>query len=65
MDWIYDTIGRALEEAGKAMAPETRLTGVKGFRTIKYIVVHCSATAEGRDFGAADIDRWHKAKGCG
>lgn len=24
-----------------------------------YIVVHCSATRGDRDFGAADIDRWH------
>lgn len=32
-------------------------------RKINEIIVHCSATAEGKDFGAADIDRWHKAKG--
>ncbi|MFY0714122.1 N-acetylmuramoyl-L-alanine amidase [Seonamhaeicola sp. NFXS20] len=32
-------------------------------RTIKYIVVHCSATVEGKDFNARDIDRWHKQRG--
>lgn len=32
-------------------------------RKINEIIVHCSATAEFRDFGAADIDRWHKAQG--
>lgn len=32
-------------------------------RTINEIVVHCSATEAGKDFGAADIDRWHKAQG--
>lgn len=32
-------------------------------RKISEIIVHCSATAEGKDFGAADIDRWHKAQG--
>ena len=32
-------------------------------RTIDKIIVHCSATAEGRDFTVADITRWHKARG--
>lgn len=32
-------------------------------RTIKEIIIHCSATPEGRDYTVADIDRWHKAKG--
>lgn len=32
-------------------------------RKITEIIVHCSATAEFRDFGAADIDRWHRAQG--
>lgn len=32
-------------------------------RKINEIIVHCTATAEGKDFRAADIDRWHKAKG--
>lgn len=29
---------------------------------VKRIVVHCSATAEGAHYTAADIDRWHKAR---
>lgn len=27
------------------------------------IIVHCSATPEGRDFTVEDIRRWHKARG--
>lgn len=30
-------------------------------RQIDEIIVHCSATREGRDFSAADIRRWHVA----
>ena len=32
-------------------------------RHIDKIVVHCSATKPGQDFGADDIDRWHKERG--
>lgn len=32
-------------------------------REINEIIVHCSATPEGRDYTVADIDRWHKQKG--
>ena len=32
-------------------------------RKINEIIVHCTATAEGKDFKAADIDRWHKQRG--
>lgn len=32
-------------------------------RTINEIIVHCSATPEGRDYSAKDIDRWHRARG--
>ncbi len=32
-------------------------------RKINEIIVHCTATAEGKNFHAADIDRWHKQKG--
>jgi len=32
-------------------------------RNIKYIIVHCSATAEGKDFKAKDIDKWHRQRG--
>jgi len=28
-----------------------------------YIAIHCSATKPSQDIGAADIDRWHRAKG--
>jgi len=32
-------------------------------RRITRIVVHCTATREGADYSAADIDRWHEARG--
>lgn len=32
-------------------------------REINRIILHCSATPEGKDFTVADIDRWHKARG--
>lgn len=32
-------------------------------RKITEIIVHCSATKEGRNFSASDIDRWHREKG--
>ncbi len=32
-------------------------------RKITKIIIHCSATPEGRDYTVADIDRWHRARG--
>lgn len=32
-------------------------------RPINRIILHCSATAEGKDYTVADIDQWHKARG--
>ena len=32
-------------------------------RTISEIIIHCSATVEGKDFSVKDIDRWHKLRG--
>lgn len=32
-------------------------------RSINKIIIHCSATAEGRDYTVKDIDKWHKAQG--
>lgn len=32
-------------------------------RKIDEIIIHCSATAEGKDFRAKDIDRWHRQRG--
>lgn len=32
-------------------------------RKIDKIIVHCSATPEGRNFSVADIDRWHRQRG--
>lgn len=32
-------------------------------RQINEIIVHCTASAEGKNFKAADIDRWHKQRG--
>ncbi len=35
----------------------------KSTRNIRYLVVHCSATPEGRDHTVKDIDLWHKQRG--
>ena len=35
----------------------------KSNRTINEIIIHCSATPEGRDYTVYDIRRWHKAQG--
>lgn len=32
-------------------------------RNINLIIIHCTATMEGLDFKAKDIDLWHKQKG--
>lgn len=37
--------------------------GVTQNRYINEIIVHCSATAEGKDFTVADIRKWHLARG--
>ena len=35
----------------------------KSTRTIKEIIVHCSATPEGKNFTVDDIRKWHMAQG--
>lgn len=32
-------------------------------REIKEIIIHCSATQEGKNYTVDDIDRWHKERG--
>ncbi len=32
-------------------------------RSIREIIIHCTATPWGRDHTAADIDRWHRERG--
>lgn len=32
-------------------------------RKITEVIIHCSATPEGKDYTVADIDRWHRARG--
>jgi N-acetyl-anhydromuramyl-L-alanine amidase AmpD len=32
-------------------------------RELKRIIIHCAATPNGKEFHAADIDRWHKERG--
>lgn len=32
-------------------------------RQLKEIIIHCSATEEGKDFTAEDIRKWHKERG--
>ena len=32
-------------------------------RTINKIIIHCTATPEGRDVTVTEIDRWHRQRG--
>lgn len=32
-------------------------------RKINKLIIHCSATKEGKDYTVEDIDRWHKQRG--
>lgn len=32
-------------------------------RQIKEIIIHCTATVEGKDYHVSDVDKWHKARG--
>ena len=36
---------------------------MKMMRTINKIIIHCTATPEGRTVTVADVDKWHKEKG--
>lgn len=40
-----------------------KILGTTNKRNIKELIVHCSATPEGKDFTVADIKRWHLARG--
>lgn len=58
--------------SGAAVTPENiaspppnvaRLTLLATARNVDEIIVHCTATPEGRDYTVADIRAWHKARG--
>lgn len=34
-------------------------------RSIKEIIIHCTATPEGRNVTAAEVDKWHRERGWG
>ena len=68
--------GKITEEAVKDFQKKNKLTvdgivgdstwnklNVKNNRIIKEIIVHCSATPEGKDFTVLDIKRWHLERG--
>ena len=68
--------GKITEEAVKDFQKKNNLTvdgivgdstwnklNVKNNRIIKEIIVHCSATPEGKDFTVLDIKRWHLERG--
>ena len=42
--------------------PHTNLTTTT-MRNINEIIIHCTATPEGRHVTVADIDSWHRARG--
>lgn len=48
---------------GDRTRAKINLSPVVSQRNIKEIIVHCSATPEGKDFTVADITRWHKQRG--
>lgn len=47
----------------KINAAGGNLSVKKSKRNIKEIIIHCSATPEGRDYTVADIRKWHKQRG--
>lgn len=68
--------GKITEEAVKDFQKKNNLTvdgivgdstwnklNVKNNRIIKEIIVHCSATPEGKDFTVLDIKKWHLERG--
>ena len=42
---------------------DTSLSLRKTHRPVRDIIIHCSATPEGRDYTVADITRWHRQRG--
>lgn len=46
-----------------ALLAGKKTTYKKSKRTIKEIIVHCSATPEGKNFTVEDIRNWHKQQG--
>ena len=50
---------------GRLLPPvvATVLKMKKSRRTITEIIIHCSATPEGKDYTVDDITRWHKQRG--
>lgn len=36
---------------------------LRRMRKINKIIVHCTATPEGKDYHVKDVDKWHKAQG--
>lgn len=68
--------GKITEEAVKDFQKKNNLTvdgivgdstwnklNIKNTRIIKEIIVHCSATPEGKDFTVLDIKKWHLERG--
>lgn len=54
----WDLVCKCLPAETVQVGNMTRTT-----RPIKRIILHCSATVEGKDFTVEDIRRWHKEKG--
>ena len=42
---------------------DTSLSLRKTHRPVRDIIIHCSATPEGRDYTVADITSWHRQRG--
>lgn len=52
-----------ISETGQRLGISEERLRLKSARRIDEIIVHCSATREGKDFTSADIRRWHLQRG--
>lgn len=63
-DETIDMINWALDNpSGTVSTPSTDIQPKQTKRHIETIAVHCSATKEGQNFTAKDIDKWHRNQG--
>ncbi len=63
--YITPGFGPLALKYGSIVMGKSLKTGLVAYimRKIKEIIIHCSATREGRDYTVADIDRWHRERG--
>jgi N-acetylmuramoyl-L-alanine amidase len=57
----FDHIAEAIQKAHEFAKQNQGSAGTAGAKTLKHLVIHCTATPEGRIVTPADIKRWHTA----